>query len=71
MSDMTPVPVRIVEMVGEHVREQKRNLDKFDNTAPYDESAQYNVHALARRIYAEGWADGRQVAKAEERALRE
>lgn len=70
MTDLQPVPLRIAQVVNQHIRAERDNIERFDNRGHLDESGVWSLHALARAIYAAGWTDGYQTSAEAERGTR-
>jgi hypothetical protein len=58
MSDMNPVPSRVIELVNQYVHRERSDAERFTNREPFDNSGVWSLHELARSIYAAGWSDG-------------
>lgn len=69
MTDLQAVPLRIAQMVNEHIRAERNNIEMYDNREHLDHSGVWDLHALARAIYAAGWSDGYQTSAEAERGL--
>ena len=67
MTDLTPAPTRIAEMVNQHVYAMVDAIEKYDNVTAYNDSQRYSLHRLAATIYAAGWSDGHLSATIESR----
>jgi hypothetical protein len=63
-------PLTVAEAVENYVESELRDEAKYENRKPLDESGVWSLHALAARIYAQGWADGRRAADIHARGQR-
>ena len=70
MTDLSPVPARIVQAVNEFARRERGQVEQYDNRAFFDSSGMYDLHTLARTVYAAGWTEGHLAAAEEERGNR-
>ena len=55
---MRPVPYRVLQMVNGFVSKERGDVAKYDNREFLDESCVWDLHELARMIYAAGWTEG-------------
>jgi hypothetical protein len=63
-------PLTVAEVVENYVESELRDEAKYENRKPLDESGVWSLHALAARIYAQGWFDGRRAADMHARGQR-
>jgi hypothetical protein len=63
-------PLTVAEAVENYVESELHDEAKYENRKPLDESGVWSLHALAARIYAQGWADGRRAADIHARGQR-
>jgi hypothetical protein len=57
-TSLTPVPAQVIFDVDAFVSQERDQVEQYENREHMDSSAVYSLHALARQIYALGWADG-------------
>lgn len=69
-SECLPVPPTVVNAVENYVSESHRNAARYDNLELLDDSGVYSLHALAARIYAEGFSDGENVQRLRDQGQR-
>jgi hypothetical protein len=56
------VPVEVIESVDGYAHDELDDAQKYENSAPLDESGIYSLHILAARIYAMGFEAGERAA---------
>lgn len=67
MAELSPVPTYVIQEVNEYLRSERAAVEQYDNRELLDDSGMWNLHALARMIYAHGWTEGHLAATEERR----
>lgn len=64
MSNDTPVPIAVVELVDRFIEGEHRDAHRFTNREVLDDSGAYSLHGTAADVYARGYQDGRMAERA-------
>jgi len=63
-------PVGVAQMVDGYINSELEDAHRYENRDVLDEEGIYGLHALAARIYAQGFEDGRGAQFWKEQARR-
>lgn len=70
MAESRILPAQLVTEVEMFADQQVDRAAKYDNCELFDEGSVFDLHTLAARIYADGFADGSQAEAARNRGAR-
>lgn len=70
MTEQRVEPAEVIDLVEDYVRRALNSAEQYSNSQPLDESGVYDLHRLAARVYAMGWAAGETAQQRRDSAAR-
>lgn len=64
MSIEEPIPMDVAQIINMYVESELRDMRRFTNREPLDESGISGLHNAAARVYSLGYAAGRRYQNA-------